>query len=521
MPSWTRIQGRVVRKSSPGLLRAAIVLLAVALLGLAAQPGVGLPLLAAIQFVPIAAAYGRKTCASMVLPVLLGLLLVRLVALAWIPMGFAAVSGADILLRYGGLLVGVVVQLAPIGAAMACTLVLARVGVPLGLAWSFGIAFGEWWVPTLFPYSISSAMLEFPGGGWLLSHVGREVCSFYLASLSWCIALVARRCRFGMSAPRAVLAITLALAPLALGIIASSFSPHSEMVVKVRLLQSAFPAETARSDPDGVYAWHLHTSAEETLSDLDVTVWGESILSVPGTIESHRTRLALPGGPILAGATIRDGQDLTNSVFMSSNCGQHCRYDKQRLIPYVEEARRRPGSQHLGNRGRFSPGGHDGLIRLGERSIGALICFEGMFKEGFYVHARRGADVLVNVVNDGWIASPIARGVLESMTRLNAIEVGLPLVRLVTMGPSTAWDKSGVPLLRLARGKRSVAVVGVPIGGPPSFFLRHRGWILSGAVFSAILVVLWFAWGWGGTKESPGSDGPAQPTTGRTPPGRP
>ena len=106
-------------------------------------------------------------------------------------------------------------------------------------------------------------------------------------------------------------------------------------------------------------------------------------------------------------------------------------------------------------------------------SFAAMICFESCFDRLSRHAARTGAEMLVNITNDGWFgftAGPIQHA---EMARLRAAETGLPLVRCANNGLSFITDARGAVLDRAELGERRVVIAEVRPGTGRTTFVRY------------------------------------------------
>lgn len=143
---------------------------------------------------------------------------------------------------------------------------------------------------------------------------------------------------------------------------------------------------------------------------------------------------------------------LYNSAVMVNEEGRLvAQYDKIRLLPfgeYVPLPRWLPAAWLLGGVvGDFTPGEKYPLmeVRGGERGlrIGVFICFESAFPVIARTFAREGADVLVNISNDGYLGrTPVMRQHLAN-TVLRAVETGRPVLRVTNTGISALVTPEG------------------------------------------------------------------------------
>jgi apolipoprotein N-acyltransferase len=153
-------------------------------------------------------------------------------------------------------------------------------------------------------------------------------------------------------------------------------------------------------------------------------------------------------------------------------------YDKIRLLPfgeYVPLPRWLPGVNLVPVMvGDFTPGAQYPLIPIGEARAGVFICFESAFPSIARRFADEGADVLVNITNDGYLGpTPVMRQHLAN-TVFRAVENGRPVLRVTNTG-ITAYITGRGEVLDETRGFEPAVrawTVGRADGGK-TFYTRH------------------------------------------------
>jgi apolipoprotein N-acyltransferase len=128
-----------------------------------------------------------------------------------------------------------------------------------------------------------------------------------------------------------------------------------------------------------------------------------------------------------------------NSAVMVNQEGRLvAQYDKIRLLPfgeYVPLPRWLPGVSAIPTMvGDFTPGAQYTLMPLGSARAGVFICFESAFPSISRHFAQEGADVLINISNDGYLGqTPVMRQHLAN-TVFRAVENNRPVVRVTNTG---------------------------------------------------------------------------------------
>jgi apolipoprotein N-acyltransferase len=188
----------------------------------------------------------------------------------------------------------------------------------------------------------------------------------------------------------------------------------------------------------------------------DVILWPES----PAPFLDKDPRLLTPlrdlavymHAPVIAGTTSLDAHgdrfDMYNSaLFVRPDGAVAGRYDKIHLVPWGEyipyknffsfakNLTQQAGDMtHGWRRVVFSSGGH---------RFGVFICYEEIFGDEIRLFAKQGAQVLVNISNDGWYGDTCAPWQTLNMSRMRAVENRRWLLRDTNTGITTVIDPYG------------------------------------------------------------------------------
>lgn len=191
----------------------------------------------------------------------------------------------------------------------------------------------------------------------------------------------------------------------------------------------------------------------------DLVLWPETamplLIQEPSPEREVLERFARDlGVPLLFGAPAYERRgdriESRNAVFLLSTSGQVVgRYDKVHLVPfgeYIPLGRFFPFVTKLVEGvGDFTagPGALPLVPRGGLPALGPLVCFEVIFPGLAAEHARRGAQLLTVVTNDGWFGHTPGPYQHLAFAAWRAAETGLPLVRAANTGISAAFDGRG------------------------------------------------------------------------------
>jgi apolipoprotein N-acyltransferase len=137
-----------------------------------------------------------------------------------------------------------------------------------------------------------------------------------------------------------------------------------------------------------------------------------------------------------------------NSAILVNEEGQKlAQYDKIRLMPfgeYVPLPQWIPGASSVrGIVGDFTPGSKYTLMPLGDLRAGVFICIEAAHPGIARSFVNEGADVLINISNDGYLGpTPVMRQHLSNAV-FRAVENDRDVLRVTNSGISAYIDSSG------------------------------------------------------------------------------
>jgi apolipoprotein N-acyltransferase len=139
------------------------------------------------------------------------------------------------------------------------------------------------------------------------------------------------------------------------------------------------------------------------------------------------------------------GAPLNSAVLVSPEGGPVSRYDKVNLVPFGEFV---PWPLGFANKistevGDFAAGHRVVVSPVGNRKIGAFICYESVFPNFVRKFAAQGAEVLFNISNDGWFGKSAARTQHLNMVRMRAAENRRWILRSTNNGITATIDPAG------------------------------------------------------------------------------
>jgi len=196
---------------------------------------------------------------------------------------------------------------------------------------------------------------------------------------------------------------------------------------------------------------------------------------------------------------------LFNSAALISPSGEWtARYDKVHLVPFGEYLPFPRLFSLLGGLtkevGEFQAGTSRAPLDAGGTKLGVFICYESVFPDEVRQFADQGAEVLVNISNDGWYGDSGAYAQHLNQTRMRAIENDRWLLSATDTGVTAAIDPYGrIGDRRLPRKDRAALVTVYARTSVTTFYTRHGDWfaflcaIISAGALLTRLVISWKA----------------------------
>lgn len=130
----------------------------------------------------------------------------------------------------------------------------------------------------------------------------------------------------------------------------------------------------------------------------------------------------------------------------SPNNGGMDRYEKRVLVPlgeYIPMELIRSLAAKYGVTGSFQPGTSAKVFAGAKVPFAPSICYEETHGDLMCESRRLGAELLVNITNDGWFPSSRLPQQHFDLGRLRAVENGVPIVRACNTGVTGAVDSLG------------------------------------------------------------------------------
>jgi apolipoprotein N-acyltransferase len=170
-----------------------------------------------------------------------------------------------------------------------------------------------------------------------------------------------------------------------------------------------------------------------------------------------------------------------NSAVLVSPSGEwDGRYDKIHLVPFGEYLPFPSLFRFAGGLtqavGTFNRGEMRAPLAAGETRIGVFICYESIFPGEVRQLAAQGAEVLVNVSNDGWYGDSGAWAQHLNQARMRAIENHRWLLRDTNTGLTSSIDPYGRVVAQIPRKTRAALVAPYARTNVTTFYSQHGDW---------------------------------------------
>jgi len=156
------------------------------------------------------------------------------------------------------------------------------------------------------------------------------------------------------------------------------------------------------------------------------------------------------------------------------------RYDKVHLVPFGEYLPFPSLFSFAGGLtkevGEFHHGSARTWLNAGDEKLGVFICYESVFPDEVRQFANNGAQVFVNISNDGWYGDSGAYAQHLNQTRMRAIENNRWLLSATDTGVTASIDPWGRVVAQLPRKDRLALVAPYALTSSTTFYARHGDW---------------------------------------------
>jgi apolipoprotein N-acyltransferase len=169
------------------------------------------------------------------------------------------------------------------------------------------------------------------------------------------------------------------------------------------------------------------------------------------------------------------------------------RYDKIHLVPFGEYVPFKDllffAKKLTREVGEFARGSERKVFDLDGLKVGTFICYESSFPEEVREFAAGGADVLVNISNDGWYGDTSAPYQHLQMARMRAIENDRWVLVATNTGVTVAIDPFGRVTSRAERNVRAGLSAPFSARSGATFYTRNGDLFAWACVVISLAVV--------------------------------
>ncbi len=315
--------------------------------------------------------------------------------------------------------------------------------------------------------------------------------SFILLAVNACIAsaliLPKRRTTTGMALAAAVLATAVQnygtwIRPAAL------FGRQKAVLLQPNLFVGPGESTEIKSLMSSSAALSLQAANLDATATA-ITLWPES----PSPFQTDRPEFMIPASQLahaldsalIAGTVGLDrdpgsarGYRIYNSaVLFTPERGYAGRYDKNHLVPFGEYVPYAEFFQFASGLtqavGIFDRGSSRAPLVTDGHRYGVFLCYESIFGDEVRRFVQGGAEVLVNLSDDGWYGDSSAPFQHLNMARMRAIENRRWLLRDTNSGITASIDPDGRVVETMPRHKRGAVVVHFDYLHGTTFYSRH------------------------------------------------
>lgn len=188
-----------------------------------------------------------------------------------------------------------------------------------------------------------------------------------------------------------------------------------------------------------------------------------------------------------------------NSAVLLDPAGQRkFQYDKIHLVPFGEYVPLRRvlkfAESLVAEVGDYQPGSAYAVGQLPGGKFGAFICFEAIFPDEVRRFTANGAELLINITNDGWYGRSAAPEQHLAMAHVRAVENRRWLLRATNNGYTVAIDPYGREVARLAPDIRGVLRAPYSFRRDRTLYSRWGDWFAVLCVIVSFLFLLAPLW---------------------------
>ncbi len=260
--------------------------------------------------------------------------------------------------------------------------------------------------------------------------------------------------------------------------------------------EEQWTSASAAAERDHIVSESLEASER---SSPQIVIWPES----PGPLYYYRdstfhqetTQLAQQTHAYFLFGTVaetRDGAPLNSAVLLAPSGALVDRYDKINLVPFGEYVPQFFGfvnriTQEISD---FVPGNRIVVFPMETHRLGVFICYESVFPDEVRQFVNGGANLLVNLSNDGYFGHSAAREQHLEIARMRAVENSRWLIRSTNDGITAVIDPAGKIDERLPMYQETTAAMHFAFRDGATVYTRYGDWFAWSCLLAAMIALV-------------------------------
>ena len=230
------------------------------------------------------------------------------------------------------------------------------------------------------------------------------------------------------------------------------------------------------------YIYDLYEKISTCEAKSDLIIWPEACFpwvysdTSSSSIVNFIHEISLNCKYFLTGCIRKDSDgNYYNSLITFPEKEKICLYDKNHLLPFGEYMPFRkyiPVKSLATLISDFAVGNDRNVLKLeGIPGFQVCICYESIFSKEF--SRKLDSEWILNITNDGWFGNSNENFQHDNMSKIIAIEHGLPMVRSNNYGISAVYDPYGRKIAEI-RDKAGAINIKLPKCLKPTFFSEFK-----------------------------------------------
>ncbi len=224
----------------------------------------------------------------------------------------------------------------------------------------------------------------------------------------------------------------------------------------------------------------------------DFIIWPEAPADFATTDPTFRAQLgalaAQTHTPVVVGSIGVDAdpsaelgyREYGSAAFFNSSGAYTGRYDKIHRVPWGEYVPYKQlfsfAGKLISGVGNMEAGTEHKVFRANDHNFSVFICYESIFGDEVRTFVNNGAEVLINISDDGWYGDTGAPWQHLDMARMRAIENRRWILRDTNTGVTTAIDPHGRGIFIAPRHVRAAFNFPFNYRSDVTFYTRHGDW---------------------------------------------